>query len=318
MKLIILDPRRGVSRTLNLPRRWYLMLAALVVLLPALGAVGGYWFFSSQSGDPLVSGDVGRHAALAWRERIDTQRQAVVDARARAEEKLKAMTVRMAEMQARLLRLDALGERLARSVRVGGQDFDFSQPPALGGPEDSAAVAFQTPDFLAALDSLAQRIDSRDAELRVLESLLSGGRLREERFLSGNPVSYGYLSSTYGQRIDPFHGTIAFHRGIDFAGPEGADIVATGAGMVVYAGPHAGYGEMVEVSHGDDISTVYAHASRVLVSVGEIVREGQVIAKLGSTGRSTGPHVHYEVRRNGAAINPAGFLVQAGELTGGG
>jgi murein DD-endopeptidase MepM/ murein hydrolase activator NlpD len=318
MKLIILDPQRGVRRTLTLPRRWYLLLAAAVLLLPALGAAGGYWFFASQAGDPLVSGELGRPAVFAWRERIDHQRQAVIEARTRAEDTLKALTVRVAEMQARLLRLDALGERLAQRTQVGKQDFDFSRPPAVGGPEGAGAVAFRQPDFVLALDELARRIDDRAAELRVLESLLSTGRLREEHFLAGNPVATGYLSSTYGHRIDPFHGTVAFHRGIDFAGPEGADIVATGDGMVVFAGTHAGYGEMVEISHGDGISTLYAHASEVLVSTGEIVREGQAIARLGSTGRSTGPHVHYEVRRNGDPVNPEGFLARVQESARGG
>lgn len=317
MKLILLDPRRGVRRTLDLPRHWYLLLAAVVLLLPALGAAGGYWFFASQAGDPLVSGELGRPAVFAWRERIDAQRDAVLAARTRAEEKLKALTVRVAEMQARLLRLDALGERLAARTQIGKQDFDFSRPPAVGGPEESAAVAFRQPDFVLALDDLAERIDAREAELKVLESLLSGGRLREERFLAGNPIAAGYLSSTYGQRIDPFHGTLAFHRGVDFAGPEGADIVATGDGMVVFAGEHSGYGEVVEISHGDGITTVYAHASKVLVKAGEIVREGQPIARLGSTGRSTGPHVHYEVRRNGAPINPEGFLARVEQSAGG-
>ncbi len=319
MKLIILDPRRGISRTFALPRHWVLLAATLLLLLPLSGAVGGYLFFASQAGDPLVSGDVGRYTAEAWRERLQSQRQAVVDARTRAEEKLKALTVRVAEMQARLLRLDALGERLVQSTRVGRQDFDFSRPPAVGGPEESTdAAAFQAPDFVTALDELSARIDAREQELQVLASLLAGARLREESFLAGNPVNTGYLSSDFGHRIDPFHGNIAFHKGIDFAGPTGSDVVATGAGMVVYAGDHAGYGRMVEVSHGDGISTLYAHLSAVSVRVGDIVREGQAVGRLGSTGRSTGPHVHYEVRRHGQPVDPARYLAAARPVANGG
>lgn len=311
MKLIILDPKRGVSHTIRLPQRWYLALAAVLLLLPLMGAVGGYFFYASQAGDPFVSGDVGRNAAFAWRERLRAESRAVADVRTRTEEKMKALTVRVAEMQAKLLRLDALGERLARTTRIGKNDFDFSRPPPVGGPEEGDGVAYQPPEFVTALDVLAQRIDARDAELRVLETLLAGGRLREESFLAGNPVNSGYLSSGYGHRIDPFHGNIAFHRGIDFAGPEGSDIVATGAGIVTFAGDSTGYGNMVEISHGDGVSTVYAHASAVLVHVGDIVREGQAIARIGSTGRSTGPHVHYEVRRNGEAIDPAAYVASA-------
>lgn len=320
MKLIILDPRRGISHTLPLPRHWYLLVAALVLLLPALGAVGGYWYSLRQQDEPLLSGDVGRHAASSWRERIDAQGRAISEVRTRAEERLKAMTVRVAEMQARLLRLDALGERLVKATHVGAGDFDFSRAPAVGGPDagEGAQAPFRQPDFMLALDELSEHIEAREGELKILESLLDGGRLREERFLAGNPVHSGYLSSTFGTRIDPFHGTLAFHKGIDFAGPEGADIVATGAGIVVLAGEQTGYGDMVEISHGDGISTVYAHASKVYVRVGDIVREGQPLARLGSTGRSTGPHVHYEVRRNGVPIDPATYLAAEQARAGGG
>ena len=319
MKLIILDPHRGRSLTIPLPQRWYLLLAAILLLLPMLGAIGGYWVSRQEQEDPFISGTVGRQAAGTWRERLAEQKHAVAEVRTRAEEKLRAMTVRVAEMQARLLRLDALGERLVKATDIGARDFDFSRAPAVGGPDATGGgEAFRPPEFMLALDQLSARIDAREGELRVLESLLDGGRLREERFLAGNPVHAGYLSSTFGQRIDPFHGTLAFHKGIDFAGPEGGDIVATGAGMVIFAGSHAGYGDVVEVSHGDGLSTLYAHASTVYVQVGDIVREGQRIARLGSTGRSTGPHVHYEVRRNGEPIDPAAFLASEKSGSGGG
>lgn len=313
MKFIILNPEQGVSHTIRFPRRWLLTIAAGVLMLPLLGAVGGYLFYDYRMSDPVVSGEVGRSAVSAWRERISGQRAAIVQARNRAEDRLKALTVRVAEMQAKLLRLDALGERLVRSTGLGKgakEAFDFGRPPSMGGPEEftGAAEPYRQPDFLLALDEVSSRIDIREAELLVLERLLAGSRLHEESFLAGNPVSTGYLSSAYGRRIDPFHGQIAFHHGVDFAGPSGSDIVATGAGIVVYAGAHAGYGNMVEISHGDGISTVYAHASKVLVQVGDIVRERQVVALMGSTGRSTGPHVHYEVRRNGQTINPASYV----------
>lgn len=312
MKLIILDPRRGISRTLHLPRVWPWLLAVALLVLPLMGGLGGYWLRASGEGDALVSGNVGRDTAVAWRERLAAQKEAVAATRAAAEERLKALTVRVAEMQARLLRLDALGERLVRTTRIGKDEFDFRRPPAVGGPDEgSAAAAYVQPDFIGTLDQLASRIDAREEELKVLERLLAGGRLREESFLAGNPVRVGYLSSDFGRRIDPFHGSIAFHRGVDFAGPEGADIVATGAGIVTFAGSTAGYGNMVEVSHGDGITTVYAHASKVEVRVGDIVQEGQVLARLGSTGRSTGPHVHYEVRRSGQPINPAHYNLAA-------
>lgn len=322
MKLIILDPRRGFSRTIPLPQRWYLLLAAVVLLLPLGGVVGGYFLFSAMTEDPIISGHVGREAAASWRERLKAQKLAVSQARDAAEERLRALTLRVAEIQARVLRLDALGERLARAGRLQEGEFDFSGPPSVGGPEENLAggdsAAFARADFLMALDDLMVRIDVREAELKVLEGLMTGGRLREENFLAGNPVRVGYLSSTFGQRIDPFHGALTFHKGVDYAGPAGADIVATGAGIVTYAGRDSGYGLMVEVNHGEGISTVYAHASKVLVRPGDIVQEGQAIAILGSTGRSTGPHVHYEVRRNGQPVNPAGYVARVPASAGGG
>lgn len=312
MKLIILDPHRGFSRTIPLPRRWYLLLAGVLLLLPLGGAAGGYFLVSMVSEDPFISGHVGRETAAGWRERLQAQKVAVKATREATEERLKALTLRVAEIQARVLRLDALGERLARVGRVSDGEFDFSRPPSVGGPEEGQAggdgAAFASADFVAALDDLMARIEAREAELRVLEGLMVGGRLREENFLAGNPVRVGYLSSTFGRRIDPFHGALSFHKGVDYAGPPGSEVVATGAGIVVFAGHNAGYGLMVEISHGEGISTLYAHASEIRVRTGDIVQEGQVIATLGSTGRSTGPHVHYEVRRDGQPVNPASYL----------
>lgn len=312
MKLIILDPRRGVSRTIPLPQRWYLLLAAVLLVLPLSGLVGGYFLFAAPGGAG-ADGGFGQGAALAWHEKLLAQKAAVTQARDVAEERLKALTLRVAEMQARLLRLDALGERLARTTRLNKGEFDFTRPPPVGGPEEPSGepAAFVRQDFVTALDDLMTRIDERESQLKVLESLLAGGRLREESFLAGNPVQVGYLSSTFGHRIDPFHGNLAFHKGVDFAGDSGSDIVATGGGIVTFAGNKPAYGEMVEISHGDGISTLYAHASKVLVRTGDIVKEGQVIAILGNTGRSTGPHVHYEVRRNGVPINPATYVASA-------
>lgn len=312
MKLIILDPRRGTSRTLPLPRRWYLLLAGLLVALPLSGAVGGYLYSRATLEDPLLTGEVGRETLGRWRDHLAAQKELVSRARESAEARLKALTIRMAEIQARVLRLDALGERLARKAHVGNEGFDFSEAPAVGGPVEAVsaqqALPFGQQDFQSALDDLMRHLDAREAELKVLEGLVIEGRLREENFLARNPVRTGYLSSTFGNRIDPFHGTVAFHKGIDYAGPPGSEVVATGAGIVLYADRHPAYGLMVEISHGEDISTLYAHAETLLVKAGDLVQEGQAVATLGSTGRSTGPHVHYEVRVAGVPVNPSRYV----------
>lgn len=312
MKLIILDPRRGTSRTLPLPRRWYLLLAGILLALPLAGAAGGYLYSRTVLDDPQRAAEHGRESLQYWRDHLAAQKEMVSKARDSAEARLKALTIRIAEIQARVLRLDALGERLARKAHLGHEGFDFADPPAVGGPAEALSVQpvmpFAQPDFVSALDELMAHLDAREAELRVLEGLVIEGRLREENFLARNPVRTGYLSSTFGKRIDPFHGTVAFHQGVDYAGSSGSDVVATGAGIVLFADRHPAYGLMVEINHGEGISTLYAHAEKLLVKPGDLVQEGQAVATLGSTGRSTGPHVHYEVRVEGVPVNPSRYV----------
>jgi murein DD-endopeptidase MepM/ murein hydrolase activator NlpD len=158
------------------------------------------------------------------------------------------------------------------------------------------------------LDSLEQRVDLRDAQLAALENVILARKLKEEIHPDGRPVHTGFISSYFGERQDPFSGHEAFHKGIDFAGAMGEDVVAVAAGVVTWAGERSGYGSMVEISHGNGYVTRYGHNQRTLVAVGQTVSRGQAVALMGSTGRSTGPHVHFEVLRNGRQVNPASFL----------
>lgn len=302
MNIILFDSKTGHSRTLRLNNG---LLAGLMLLVVtacfATGGAAGY-FWNGQAGQ-------GGELASYFRQDIANNAQKVGEARRHAEEQLTAMTVRMAELQARLMRLDALGERLVDIAKLDGGEFDFSQLPALGGPDDGElGVAYERPSFLADLDRLAADIDQREHQLDVLESLLANRKLQKESTLAGRPVTKGWMSSRFGRRTDPFSGRLAWHEGVDFAGKDGSDIVSVGSGVVTWAGERYGYGLLVEINHGGGYTTRYAHAKTVSVKVGDIVKKGQPLATMGSSGRSTGPHVHFEVRLNGKAVDPSRYI----------
>jgi murein DD-endopeptidase MepM/ murein hydrolase activator NlpD len=229
-------------------------------------------------------------------------------------ENLNAMAVRLGQMQAQLLRLDALGERLSGVAGIKPQDFRFGEPPGRGG-----ALSTAIPPRDLSLGELGQLVDtvSRDMETRtdllgILESRLQEQRVRQRLLPTSLPVQVGsWNASGFGWRLDPITGQSAVHEGIDFIAPTGAPILAAAAGIVVAAEYHATYGWMLDIDHGHDLVTRYAHASKLHVKAGELVKRGQRIADVGSSGRSTGPHLHFEVRSNGAPVNPTRFL-QAG------
>jgi len=207
-------------------------------------------------------------------------------------------------------RLDALGTHLTELAGLEESEFDFSGPPAVGGPSRPLSVASaltvaEVDTQFSALDALFAR---REVQFDVLAGLLSDEQLRVEATPAGRPIRSGWQSSPYGQRIDPISGARAWHDGVDFAGREGSDILAVASGVVSWSGQKSGYGTMVEVSHGDGLVTRYAHNQENLVDVGDLVRRGDVIAFMGSSGRSTGPHVHFEVFKHGRAVDPATYV----------
>lgn len=303
MNIILFDPKTGHSRTLKLRTPLLVLVAVLGLSLSAVGGIAaGMWLKQGTSSEP---GDL----ASFLKSDIASNAEKVEQARKQAEDQLIAMTVRMAELQARLMRLDALGERLVEVAKLNGGEFEFSRIPAVGGPEEAELqVELDRPSFLEDLDQLAADIEAREQQLEVLESLLENRKLRKEVSIAGRPVTWGWLSSRFGRRTDPFSGRPAWHAGVDFAGKEGSDIVSVGSGVVTWAGERYGYGLLVEVNHGGGITTRYAHAKEILVSVGDIVKQGEPLARMGSTGRSTGPHVHFEVRKNGKAVDPARYV----------
>jgi len=212
-------------------------------------------------------------------------------------------------MNAHVIRLDALGKRLTEMANIDHRELDFDNAPPAGGPEgDTQGIGAQIPDLTAMLDELETKVELRDAQLAALESVILARELSEQILPDGRPVRAGFVSSYFGQRQDPFTGHQAFHKGLDFASKVGSDVVVVAAGVVTFAGQRAGYGSLVEVSHGNGYVTRYGHNQKTLVQVGQTVTRGETIALMGSTGRSTGPHVHFEVLRNGRQVNPLSFI----------
>jgi len=224
-------------------------------------------------------------------------------------ENLNAMAVRLGQMQAQLLRLDTLGERLAKVAGFKTQELLFGEVPGRGGaPSSLPSQDLSLGDFSRQLDALTRQVDDRSDKLGILESLLTVDSAKKRLVPTMPPVEGGWYSSNFGWRIDPFNGQRAFHEGIDFIAEKGTPIMAAAGGVVVFSDYHPQYGNMIEVEHGNGLVTRYAHASKRLAKVGDVVLRGAKLGEVGSTGRATGSHLHFEVRQRGAPLNPMRFL----------
>ena len=250
-------------------------------------------------------------AVLAYRVKnmLETQRRELEVPRQQMRHHLDALALRLGEMQSELLRLDALGEALVKKGDLDPDEFNFSELPARGGLNAVAdARSVELEELLADMELLSKRLQDRSHKLRLMEGLIVKGRVLDDLEPRGRPVRKGWISSPYGYRKDPFSGKKSFHHGVDIAGKKDSDVFAVASGVVTEAGPKSGYGYLVEITHADGLVTRYGHNSRIFVEQGDLVTKGEVIGLMGSTGRSTGPHVHFEVTRNGKSINPAKYL----------
>lgn len=309
MKVILVSRRNGRTRSFDV-NGWTRGLLSVFVLgsLTTFGYMLAVYQQDRNSTENIFS----EEAARRWQQNLEEQKVEIAEARRQAQERLTALTLRLAELQARLVRLDALGERLTTIAKLDQGEFDFSQPPALGGPETgSIGEAYESPDFVEVLDRLTDQIYDREIQLATLEALLATKKIESDIFLAGRPITKGWMSSRFGRRTDPFSGRMSWHNGVDFAGQRGSDIIAVAAGVVTWSADRYGYGLMVEINHGGGFSTRYAHNEENLVQVGDVVQKGQIIAKMGSSGRSTGPHVHFEVYKNGRAVDPSTYIHRA-------
>jgi murein DD-endopeptidase MepM/ murein hydrolase activator NlpD len=227
---------------------------------------------------------------------------------AETRDNLNALATKVGELQARILRLDAFGERLAKAVGIKPSEFRFDEKPGQGGPSPLAARDLSLAEFQQMLDEMSRILDDRGDKLGVLDSFLMDDRLARKTVPTTMPVTMGYFSSNYGYRIDPITGRNSFHTGVDLIAPTGTPVVAAAGGVVATVGFVAEYGNIVEIDHDNGLTTRYAHLSRSQVKIGDVVMKGQSIAHVGMTGRTTGPHLHFEVREKGIPLNPNKFL----------
>ena len=288
------------SITLSKPHIAGMLAAALLGVVAIAGALN---FVMLRFADDLHFMPFLQHQVLSIQQTQQNQNESYM------RDNLNAMAKRLGEMQAQLLRLDTLGERLAKLAGFKPQEFQFNETPGRGGaPSSAPSRNFTLSELSQKVDMVTRQVDDRGDKLGVLESLLTLEGARKKLIPTMMPVIGGSYNSNFGWRIDPFTGQHSLHQGIDFAGSEGAPILAAAGGIVVSAEHHPQYGNIVEIDHGNDLVTRYAHASRLLVKVGEMVMRGAKIAEVGSTGRSTGAHLHFEVLQRGVAVNPVQFL----------
>ena len=301
MNVIFFSRSIGKARHLNLSHPLTLTLVTVVAigLLVTIFALGLHLGESSMARMALLNPGVALRAQQAEVAQLKSQLQDRVD----------ALSMRLGVMNAHVIRLDALGKRLTQMAHINSHEFDFDDDPPQGGSEsDGVGRGAQVPDLTSMIDDLGRRIDQRSGQFAALENVILGRQLSLEIKPSGRPVREGYISSYFGERMDPFNGEDAFHKGVDFASDAGTDVLAVASGIVTWAGPREGYGNLVELNHGNGYVTRYGHAARTLVTVGDEVERGQAVAVVGSTGRSTGPHVHFEVLKDGRQIDPMAFV----------
>ena len=304
MKLILITSPRSIRNRYELNNLGILLMVVAITIIPIGLGVVSYRAFQAFDNPSL-----NRAIAENWSVTLDKEHQELSALKLESELQLKALTISLAEAQARLIRLEALGDRLVRTGRLKKGEFDFNTRVALGGLQGNIkGDAFAKPKFINEIDSLLSKIEEQQVQMKVLDSLLNNRLMEEEVFLAGRPIKKGWMSSFYGKRLDPFTGRLAHHKGIDFAGKENADIIAVASGVVTWSGDRHGYGLLVELDHGQGFKTRYAHNKKNLVSMGDIVRKGQTVALMGSSGRSTGPHTHFEVLRNERQVNPEYYV----------
>lgn len=301
---IILITRKGRSRrNVELSSvAQYMLVSAIALLAVFLCAGAGYWLGASHQSDSYV---------LAWQSELDEQRSAILGVRENAEARVKALTTRIGQMQGHITRLDALGTKLVKMAKIDEKEFEFTSPPALGGPNENPVETTDQNSLEQAITSLGQELGYREYQLFVLEEVLRSRILHEEVHPAGRPVKKGWISSYYGYRTSPFDGRRVFHKGLDIAGKRGSSIIAVAGGVVTWADNRWGYGNLIEINHGNGYATRYGHCEELLVKEGEAVKKGQIVATMGSTGRSTGPHVHFEVLQDGKQVNPLDFIYAA-------
>ena len=273
-----------------------LLLTFVFIIATGVGVMGFWWGQTAQSSDRLA----------AIHQEVQLQRELIDQTKLNAQADLDALAARLGQIQAHATRLNALGQKLIKIAKIDPGEFNFTQTPGLGGPDEGDSNVQL--DFGSEIDDVITELEDREQQLGLLETILMKSRMKEEVFPEGRPITRGWISSYYGMRTNPFTGKLQFHKGMDFAAKSGSEVQAVAGGVITWSGQRYGYGNLVEVNHGNGYVTRYGHNKENLVKVGDTIKKGQGIALMGSTGRSTGPHVHFEVLKNGRQINPQRFV----------
>lgn len=298
MNIILVSKFKGRPYRIQIGSPWQLGLLFVFGIALAIGVgFAGFWWGINQNSSDQVS---------FIRSEMQIQRELIEQTRFNAQADMDALAARLGQIQAHATRLNALGQKLVKIAKIDTREFNFDEVPGLGGPEEPESVI--NTDFSSQISAMVAELDEREQQLSVLETILINSHVKEEVFPDGRPIRVGWVSSYYGTRTNPFTGRLQFHKGMDFASKSGSDVLAVAGGVVTWASDRYGYGNLVEINHGNGYVTRYGHNQKNLVQVGDTVKKGQKVAEMGSTGRSTGPHVHFEVLQNGHQINPLKFV----------
>jgi len=305
MNIIIVGKAHAVPTRIDLDStRGRLLVAgtlgAAALALMTAGFAAALFFTGSKARDLHEIADM-RASLMAEREELSSLGK-------ESQRDLDALALQLGQLQAQATRLNALGDRLTQVGKLEDGEFDFGSDPALGGPEEPVTGLATPLPISSGIDSLRAEFDRQEAQLGVLENLLLDRKVDNALLPSGMPVAQGYIASGYGERSDPINGHQAVHLGIDFDAPIGTPVMAVAEGVVSFVGPKPGYGNVVEIDHGNGYMTRYAHNSSLVAQLGTRVHAGDTIAKVGSTGRATGPHCHFEVWLNGRPVNPIAYV----------
>ena len=300
MNIILVSDSLAKSRSMTLSQSQVLLIAFGILMAGFMLAMATYVVtmkFAVDLRNPYL------RALLASLHQDEVKRS-----EAHVKENLDALAAKVGELQARILRLDAFGERLAKAAGIKREEFRFDEKPGQGGPVVPLGPDLTVPEFQRMLDDMSRLVDDRGEKLGVLDSFFMDDRLARKTVPTTMPVTGGYYSSNYGYRLDPITGHSEFHTGVDIVAGIGTKVVAAAGGVVSYSGTMPEYGNVVDVDHDNGLTSRYAHLSKRLVKAGDVVMKGQLIALVGNTGRTTGPHLHFEVREKGIPLNPNKFL----------
>lgn len=298
MNIILLTKYRGRPCRVQIDHPFQLSILAVFVLL-IMGVAG---FIGHKTG--IAARNDNQITAIY--DQLMQQRETIAEAKLNTQAELDALVRRSGQLQAHVIRLNALGQKVMKLAKMDPDEFNFSNPPALGGPsegENGVRIRFD-----GVIDDMLNVLSDKEQELTVLENVLMTTHMAEETSPEGRPIKRGWISSFFGMRTNPFSGKSEMHKGMDFAGKKGSKVYAVAGGVITWSGPRYGYGNLIEISHGNGYVTRYGHNESNLAVVGEAVKKGRIISLMGSTGRSTGPHVHFEVLKNGKRVDPLKFV----------